>query len=77
MNNGIVTMRVRADREILPDTDLVLDITLWIQIALLAYVIAIWDMPRQNFPPLFLTTSWQALSRPPNANPLAHRGASA
>lgn len=33
-------MRVRADgRRNLPDTDLMLDVTLWIEIALLAYVI--------------------------------------
>jgi hypothetical protein len=57
-------MRARTHgRTILPETDLMLDVTLWIQIALLAYIIAIWDMPRQDFPPLFLTWSWHALAR--------------
>ena len=59
-----MTTRTRAHgRTILPETDLMLDVTLWIQIALLAYIIAIWDMPRQDFPPLFLTWSWHALAR--------------
>lgn len=38
----------------LPHTDLMLDAVLWIEIALLAYIIAIWDMPVQTAPPLFL-----------------------
>lgn len=35
-------------------TDLMLDVVLWIEIALLAYIVAIWEMPVQTAPPLFL-----------------------
>ena len=46
-----MSVKRRAD---VPHTDFLLDVTLWIEIALLAYIIAIWDMPVQTFAPLFL-----------------------
>jgi hypothetical protein len=53
---------LRDRRTAVPDTDLMLDVTLWVQIALLAYVLSMWQLPVQDFPPLFLTASWHAVS---------------
>jgi hypothetical protein len=36
-----------------PRTDQLLDITLWLEIALLAVVLLLWHMPVRPFPPIF------------------------
>ena len=36
-------------------TDLLLDITLWLEIALLAFVLLQWHPPVRPFPPIFTT----------------------
>jgi hypothetical protein len=42
-----------------PKTDLLLDITLWLEIVLLAGVLLQWHPPIQPFPPIFVNVPGQ------------------
>jgi len=47
-----------------PKPDLVLDITLWLEIVLLAVILWQWDMPIRPFPPIFEVPARSAPPRP-------------
>ena len=47
-----------------PKPDLVLDITLWLQIVLLAVILWQWHMPIRPFPPIFEVPARPVSPRP-------------
>ena len=59
----VTPTRTVADAE--PKPDLILDITLWLQIMLLAVILWQWEMPIRPFPPIFEVSPHQASAPQP------------
>ena len=59
----VTPTRTVADAE--PKPDLILDITLWLQIVLLAVILWQWEMPIRPFPPIFEVPPPQASAPQP------------